>query len=145
MSPVSGSLAACVVALLVAPHVPAQDQPSSSQRPTKYSQALFRPLKWRNIGPLRGGRSLAVAGSSARPLEYFFGAVGGGLWKTVDGGTTWNPVSAAFFHTSSVGAVAVSASNPDIVYVGMGESGHGVRYSGAVRFSRDSGTECKKR
>jgi len=122
MSPVSGSLAACVVLLLVAPHLPAQDQPSSSQRPTEYGQVLFRPLKWRNIGPLRGGRSLAVAGSSARPLEYFFGAVGGGLWKTVDGGTTWTPVSDAFFHTYSVGAVAVSASNPDIVYVGMGES-----------------------
>ncbi len=95
---------------------------ASNDSPSEYDQALFRPLKWRSIGPLRGGRSLAVAGSPSRPLEYYFGAVGGGLWKTVDGGTTWNPVSDPFFRTSSVGAVAVSASNPDIVYVGMGES-----------------------
>ncbi len=85
-------------------------------------ESLFAPLKWRSIGPLRGGRSLAVAGSPSRPLEYYFGAVGGGLWKTTNGGTTWNPVSDAYFKTSSVGAVAVSASNPDVVYAGMGES-----------------------
>ena len=78
--------------------------------------------KWRNIGPLRGGRSIAVAGSDARPLEYYFGATGGGLWKTTDGGTTWNPVSDGFFQTSSVGAVAVAPSNPDVVYAGMGET-----------------------
>ncbi|HWZ34250.1 MAG TPA: hypothetical protein VNX18_23090 [Bryobacteraceae bacterium] len=84
--------------------------------------AVLNSLRWRNIGPLRGGRSLAVAGSSARPLEYYFGATGGGLWKTTDGGTTWNPVSDAFFKTSSVGAVAVAQSNPDVVYAGMGET-----------------------
>ena len=85
-------------------------------------QALFQPLQWRNIGPLRGGRSIAVAGSAARPLEYYFGAVGGGLWKTTDGGTSWNAISDASFQTSSVGAVAVSPSNPDVVYADMGES-----------------------
>jgi photosystem II stability/assembly factor-like uncharacterized protein len=90
--------------------------------PAAWDPGLLRPLKWRNIGPLRGGRSLAVAGSAARPLEYYFGAVGGGLWKTTDGGTTWNSVSDAFFKTSSVGAVAVSSSNPDVVYAGMGET-----------------------
>ncbi len=80
------------------------------------------PQIWRNIGPDRGGRSLTVAGSSARPNEYYFGAVGGGLWKTVDGGTTWNPVTDGKIHSSSVGAVAVAPSNPDIVYLGMGET-----------------------
>jgi len=82
----------------------------------------FTALEWRSIGPLRGGRSIAAAGSARRPLEYYFGATGGGLWKTTDSGVTWHPVSDAFFKTSSVGAVAVSESNPDIVYVGMGET-----------------------
>src|SRR5689334_15655051 len=79
-------------------------------------------LPWRNIGPDRGGRSLAAAGSDARPLEYYFGATGGGLWKTTDGGQTWHAVSDKFFKTSSVGAVAVAPSNPDVIYVGMGET-----------------------
>lgn len=79
-------------------------------------------LKWRNIGPNRGGRSQACAGSSRRPFEYYFGATGGGLWKTVNGGTTWFPVTDGQIHSSSVGAVAVSESNPDVVYIGMGET-----------------------
>jgi len=80
------------------------------------------PQTWRNIGPDRGGRSLTAAGSSARPNEYYFGAVGGGVWKTVDGGTAWTPVTDGKIKSSSVGAIAVAPSNPDIVYVGMGES-----------------------
>jgi photosystem II stability/assembly factor-like uncharacterized protein len=79
-------------------------------------------LQWRNIGPNRGGRSQAVAGSSARPLEYYFGATGGGLWKTTNGGVTWFPVTDGQIRSSSVGAVAVSEANPDIVYLGMGET-----------------------
>src|SRR5712691_6656956 len=87
----------------------------------QYDRALFAGLKWRSIGPNRGGRSLTAAGSAARPYEYYFGAVGGGLWKTTDGGTAWGPVTDGQIKSSSVGAVAVSASNPDVVYVGMGE------------------------
>jgi photosystem II stability/assembly factor-like uncharacterized protein len=82
---------------------------------------LFAGLRWRSIGPARGGRSIAVAGSSSRPDEYYFGATGGGLWKTTDGGATWRAVSDGFFKTSSVGAVAVAESQPDVVYAGMGE------------------------
>ena len=77
-------------------------------------------LKWRNIGPNRGGRSQAIAGSAQRPLEYYFGATGGGLWKTTNGGVTWFPVTDGQIRSSSVGAVA--ESNPDIVYLGMGET-----------------------
>src|SRR6266567_3215554 len=86
-----------------------------------YDPAIFSNLQWRSIGPLRGGRSIASAGSSSRPLEYYFGAVGGGLWKTGDGGLTWRPVTDGQIHSSSVGAVAVAESNPDMVYIGMGE------------------------
>jgi photosystem II stability/assembly factor-like uncharacterized protein len=84
--------------------------------------SLFAGLHWRSIGPNRGGRSQAVAGSASRPFEYYFGATGGGLWKTTDGGQTWAAVSDKAFKTSSVGAVAVAPSNPDVVYVGMGET-----------------------
>ncbi|HJR59670.1 MAG TPA: hypothetical protein VJ813_09740 [Vicinamibacterales bacterium] len=84
--------------------------------------SLLAGLRWRSIGPARGGRSQAVAGSAKRPMEYYFGAVGGGVWKTTDGGINWRPVSDRFFKTSSVGAIAVSESNPDVVYVGMGET-----------------------
>ena len=87
-----------------------------------YDSTLFAGLEWRNIGPNRGGRSIASAGSPSRPNEYYFGAVGGGLWKTTDGGLTWRPVTDGKIKSSSVGAVAVSESNPDVVYIGMGET-----------------------
>jgi photosystem II stability/assembly factor-like uncharacterized protein len=79
-------------------------------------------LQWRNIGPNRGGRSIAVSGSTARPNEYYFGATGGGLWKTTDGGTSWAPVTDGQLGSSSVGAVAVAPSNPDVVWLGTGET-----------------------
>jgi photosystem II stability/assembly factor-like uncharacterized protein len=87
-----------------------------------YEASVFGALQWRSIGPLRGGRSITSAGSPSRPNEYYFGATGGGLWKTTDGGTTWRPVTDGQIHSSSVGAVAVSESNPDTVYIGMGET-----------------------
>src|SRR3984957_5543477 len=87
-----------------------------------YDAQFFKGLRWRNIGPNRGGRSIASTGVVGRPNEYYFGATGGGLWKTTDGGETWNPVTDGQLHSSSVGAVAVSESNPDVVYIGMGET-----------------------
>ena len=83
---------------------------------------IIKNLEWRNIGPDRGGRSLAVSGSSSRINEYYFGAVGGGLWKTTDGGITWDPITDGQINSSSVGAVAVADSNPDILFIGMGET-----------------------
>ncbi|HZK79110.1 MAG TPA: glycosyl hydrolase, partial [Gemmatimonadaceae bacterium] len=86
-----------------------------------YDSSYFTGLDWKSIGPNRGGRSITSAGSSSRPNEYYFGATGGGLWKTTDGGTSWNPVTDGKIRSSSVGAVAIAESNPDIVYIGMGE------------------------
>jgi photosystem II stability/assembly factor-like uncharacterized protein len=100
----------------------AQQATAPSPATADIDPALFGGLKWRSIGPARGGRSQAVAGTVSRPLEYYFGATGGGLWKTTDGGVTWRPVSDRSFKTSSVGAIAIAESNPDIVYVGMGET-----------------------
>ncbi|MBZ5621145.1 MAG: glycosyl hydrolase [Acidobacteriia bacterium] len=87
-----------------------------------YDPSIFSALQWRSVGPLRGGRSITSTGSPSRPNEYYFGATGGGLWKTTDGGLTWRPITDGQLHSSSVGAVAVSESNPDVVYVGMGET-----------------------
>ncbi len=102
---------------------------ASSQEPVaedeRFSEALFQGMKWRNIGPHRGGRSVAVAGIRSQPRTYYFGAVGGGVWKTQNAGETWKNISDGYFKTSSVGAIAVAPSDPNVIYVGMGE--HAVR------------------
>jgi photosystem II stability/assembly factor-like uncharacterized protein len=108
-----GFVLAAAVLAVQAPH---------AQAPPSFDPAAFAALEWRQFGPNRGGRSIAVAAPVSRPHEAYFGAVGGGLWKTVDGGTTWNPVTDGKIKSSSVGAVAVSESHPDVLYIGMGES-----------------------
>ena len=87
-----------------------------------YDESLFSALKWRSIGPYRGGRVTAVAGVPDQPLVYYMGATGGGVWKTVDGGMTWEPVSDEYFGTGSIGGIAVAPSDPNVVYVGTGEA-----------------------
>ncbi|MGB6877687.1 MAG: hypothetical protein WBD87_16815 [Candidatus Acidiferrales bacterium] len=79
-------------------------------------------LRWRSIGPERGGRVTAVAGIVNDRFTYYMGATGGGVWKTVNAGITWSPISDRFFKTGSVGSIAVSESDPNIIYVGMGEA-----------------------
>ncbi|HYV98191.1 MAG TPA: glycosyl hydrolase [Gemmatimonadaceae bacterium] len=81
----------------------------------------FAGLRWREVGPYRGGRSVAVAGSAARPNEYWMGTTGGGVFKTVDGGRVWLPMTDKYFG-GTIGAVQVSESNPDIVWAGGGET-----------------------
>ena len=81
----------------------------------------LKELKYRNIGPFRGGRVVAVSGVTSQPNVYYFGATGGGVWKTIDSGATWAPVSDGQFKTGSVGAIGVSESDPSVIYAGMGE------------------------
>ncbi len=107
----------------------------------------FKPVKWRNIGPFRGGRSVASTGVVGQINTYYMGTTGGGLWKTEDMGITWNNISDGFFKTASIGAIAVAESDANVVYVGMGE--HAVRgvmtHSGdGVYKSTDAGKTWKK-
>jgi photosystem II stability/assembly factor-like uncharacterized protein len=84
--------------------------------------ALLQSLAWRSIGPHRGGRVVAVAGDPIDPATFYFGACAGGVWKTTDAGTYWENISDGFFKTASVGALAVSDSDPNVIYAGTGEA-----------------------
>ncbi len=98
-----------------------QLSPSPKTAPVGKPEDPLRLLQYRLVGPFRGGRVGAVAGVDSDPKTYYFGATGGGVWKTTDGGVNWSPVSDKYFKTGSVGAIAVSESDPNVVYVGMGE------------------------
>jgi photosystem II stability/assembly factor-like uncharacterized protein len=78
-------------------------------------------VKWRLVGPFRGGRVVAVAGDASDPLVFYFGSTGGGVWKTRDAGVSWKNVSDGFFARASVGALAIAPSDPTVLYAGMGE------------------------
>ncbi|WP_317042262.1 VPS10 domain-containing protein [Robiginitalea sediminis] len=107
-----------------------------------WQDSLLSGLKWRNIGPFRGGRSVAVCGVTSQPGTYYMGSTGGGLWKTTDDGLTWANVSDGFFKTGTVGAIDVAPQNPNLVLVGMGEHpARGVMTSmgDGVYLSRDAG------
>ena len=88
----------------------------------EFDKAAIGALNWRSIGPYRGGRSVAVAGVSSQPSTYYFGGTGGGVFKTTNGGADWKPVTDGQIATGSVGAIAVAESDPNVVYVGMGEA-----------------------
>ncbi|MCX6141423.1 MAG: glycosyl hydrolase [Candidatus Kapabacteria bacterium] len=111
------SFASCLALLLLAVSSFAQSTPSSAEL-----DIAFRALKFRSIGPFRAGRSTAVAGHQDLRSTYYFGACGGGVFKTEDGGDTWRSVSDSTFTTSSVGAICIAPSDPNVVYVGMGET-----------------------
>ena len=125
---------------------------NSNAQPKKDSvskdlNSFFKPVKWRNIGPFRGGRSVTATGVVGNPSTYYMGTTGGGLWKTEDMGSTWANISDGYFKTGSVGAVSVAESDPNIIYVGMGE--HAVRgvmthQGDGVYKSTDAGKTWKK-
>lgn len=110
--PLFMSTFAVLLALLVYQESPAQQ--------ADFDEALYGALEYRNIGPYRGGRSAAVTGVPGKPMLYYFGSTGGGVWRTVDGGQSWNNISDGFFG-GSIGAVAVSEWDPNVIYVGGGE------------------------
>ena len=108
-------LAAFFLALLIVPNSTAFAQSNALD-----VAAFESELEFRCIGPFRGGRSAAVAGVEGKPLLFYMGATGGGVWKTENGGTTWTNISDGYFG-GSIGAIAVSASHPNVLYVGGGE------------------------
>ncbi|MCY4579285.1 MAG: glycosyl hydrolase [Chloroflexi bacterium] len=95
---------------------------TTQNRANDIDPKMLNAVKWRCIGPPRGGRVVAVAGDPSDPGTFYFGACAGGVWKTEDGGTYWENVSDGYFNTASVGAIAVSDSEPSVVYAGMGEA-----------------------
>lgn len=97
----------------------------AAQKNVTFQADHFKAMKFRNIGPFRGGRTNAVTGVPGNPQKYYFGGVGGGVWKTTDAGLSWKNISDGHFKTGSVGAIAVAPSNVNVLYVGMGE--HAVR------------------
>lgn len=101
--------------------VSAQNKKQTISTVDRYDKKLYSGMQWRSIGPWRSGRCLAVTGVPGNELEYYAGQVGGGVWKTSDGGISWMAVSDTAFKSSSVGALAVAKNNTNIVYAGMGE------------------------
>ena len=129
------ALSLFLLALFIFPdHLEAQKRKRNSTTTTKvYPEELYSSMKYRLVGPFRGGRSAAVTGVPGKPNLFYFGATGGGVWKTTDGGRSWENISDGFFG-GSVGAVEVAKSDPNVIYVGGGEktvrgnvsSGYGV-------------------
>lgn len=136
------------MAFLLCLHSSAQKQKTSTTATTpsvKYDE-VFKSLKWRNIGPFRGGRANAISGIKNNDKLYYVGYTGGGVWKTEDGGMQWTNISDGFFKVGSIGDIAVSESDPNVIYVGTGE--HAVRgvmtsYGDGVYKSVDAGKTWK--
>ena len=110
----------------------------------QYDTSLYSGLRWRMIGPFRGGRANAVSGVVGQPDSFYFGSVGGGVWKTINAGRTWTPVfdSAS---AASIGAIGVSPSDPEVVYVGTGEADmrDSIQFGDGMYKSTDAGKTWK--
>ena len=120
------ALAGCVLVLSVPAAAQRRAGRAAARPPAPatagFDTSLYNALEWRSIGPFRGGRVTTVAGHADQPSTFYFGATGGGVWKTTDGGLTWQPISDKDFRTGSIGAIDVAPSDPNVVYVGTGES-----------------------
>src|SRR5947208_6052939 len=111
----------------------------------QYDPKLYSGLRWRSIGPFRAGRVNAVSGVVGQPETFYFGSVGGGVWKTTNAGRTWTPVfdSAS---SASIGAIGVAPSNPDVIYVGTGEADmrDSIQFGDGMYKSTDAGKTWKR-
>jgi photosystem II stability/assembly factor-like uncharacterized protein len=135
------TLVALATLVAVSPRLPAQPAAPVSL------DSVFAPVKWRSIGPFRGGRSNTSSGVIGDPRTYYMGTTGGGVWKTENMGISWRNISDGWFKSGTVGAIAVAPSDPNVVYVGMGE--HAIRgvmtHSGDGLYrSTDAGKTWKK-
>ncbi|MDQ3920485.1 MAG: hypothetical protein M3348_18650 [Acidobacteriota bacterium] len=130
----SALAASCVLALLAVVLLPR----AAARR--RQSVSLFSALRWRNVGPTRGGRVNAVSGVPGEPTTFYFGSVGGGVWKTVNSGRTWTPVFDSQ-PIASIGAIGVAPSSPSTVYVGTGEADmrSQISYGNGMYKSTDAG------
>ena len=108
------------ITLLLPIYATAQRKSANAQATVQFPEELYSSLEYRSIGPHRGGRSAAVTGVPGEPNLFYFGATGGGVWKTLDGGRTWENISDGYFG-GSIGAVEVGKSDPNVIYVGGGE------------------------
>ncbi|MCV6628688.1 MAG: glycosyl hydrolase, partial [Flavobacteriaceae bacterium] len=119
--------------LILAPKFSIAQRKKSKQQAPAFAEKLYKGLEYRLVGPFRGGRSAAVTGVLGKPNLFYFGATGGGVWKTLDGGRNWENISDGYFG-GSIGAIAVAKSDENVIYVGGGEktvrgnvsSGYGV-------------------
>ncbi len=129
----SALAASCVLALLAVVLLP-------RAAVARQSASLFSALRWRNVGPPRGGRVNAVSGVPGEPTTFYFGSVGGGVWKTINSGRTWTPVFDSQ-PVASIGAIGVAPSSPSTVYVGTGEADmrSQISYGNGVYKSTDAG------
>ncbi|MEP7001793.1 MAG: glycosyl hydrolase, partial [bacterium] len=139
----------CLTAFLLACVVPsalAQRLAPAKDTTARLAASAFPNLRWRNIGPFRGGRSVAAAGSFVEPRTFYFGAVNGGVWKTTNAGASWANITDFRVkgnapEISSIGAIAIAPSDPNVIWVGTGESGmrEDLTYGTGVYRSTDAG------
>jgi len=145
------AIAFCLLSfLIILPAIAQKEKKESTSAPVNSAvdfNNYFKPVKWRNIGPFRGGRSVTATGVVGDINTYYMGTTGGGIWKTDDLGISWKNISDGYFKTGSVGAISVSESDPNVVYVGMGEhAARGVmtHHGDGVYKSTDAGKTWKK-
>ncbi|MGE0440243.1 MAG: glycosyl hydrolase [Gemmatimonadales bacterium] len=115
-------LPAAAVLVLVATPAAAQRRTARPAAPPALDPAWLDGLTWRNVGPFRGGRATTITGVPGQPMVYYFGATGGGIWKTDDAGATWKPIADGQLRMGSVGSIAVAAGDPAVIYAGTGEA-----------------------